>query len=305
MRKSLLCILTAALLLVSVATCFAQDTNYKFGILMGPGSKDQQFKVIFSKIIEYVGETEKLDFELIWYMEEDKLLSDAKEGVLDYIYTKKADPFFALMEDYGYVPFLGISLFGKKAVGICLYGIGEHKITGLESLKGLHLVTYAARDGYFPLRNLLGDDFESIFSKITLSNAGMDSLDYITSGKADLAFVHQMNVESLKSFNPTLYKKFKQLLCTTAQPSPSILHSKTAPPELTKKITEIMESAYNADFMKTYKNLMKTAKIRFFEVKPEDFPETMKLYRHARASGWEKDYQAFIKKYEDTIIESK
>lgn len=294
MKKAIAVAIVAAMIAVSTVATFAADT-YNFGVYMGPDERDQQLKTVLGAVVKYVAELEKVDMQLKWYNDEKAFTDDAAKGVLDFAYTKNTDPFFLLATKLGYEPILGVSLFDKKTARMCLYSSSDTKITGIDKMKGLRLATYREHDGYYPLRKMFGDKLlDGLFKEVKMNSNGMASLDMLAKKEVDLALVHEMNVFSLKLFNPAMTSKLTELVCSEAAVQPGIMKHKNAPTLLVNRLSSVMESAHTSETLKPYRSLMKTTKIRFFPVTIKDFDPLIKLYTDAAKSGWDKDYEKWL-----------
>ncbi len=292
MNKMLIIILIGLSSLTAANVVDAAE-YYRFGVFMGANERDQQLKPILETVMKYISETEKATVELKWYDDEKEFLAQAEKQELDFGYTKKTDDFIALV-DYGYIPFLGISLFGEKQAKTCLYSTVGAKVTNMNSMKGLRLVTYKDRDGYYPLRKIIGDRLNGFFSEVKLSNSGLESLALLSRGEVDLALAVDSNVLSLKIFNPSLMKKINELVCAKPMYPAGIVRNRKTPPALINKIASIMENANKSEVLKPYRNMLKTTKIKFFPITKKEYEDVFKLYSDAEANGWNKDYVKWI-----------
>ncbi len=292
MKKILILIFILSVSVIAVRGARAADT-YRFGVFMGENERDQQLKPILETIMKYISDTENMTVELKWYDDKKEFLSHAEKQELDFGYTKKTDDFVALL-GYGYTPFLGISLFGEKEAKTCLYATTDAKISNVSSMKGLRLVTYKDRDGYYPLRLIIGDKVNGFFSEVKPSNSGLESLNMLSRGEADLALAVDTNVKSLKMFNPSLLKKINELACIKPMYPAGIVRSKKTPSVLIDKIASLMENANKSEVLKPYRNMLKTTKISFFPVTRKEYEEVLKLYSDAAAAGWDKDYVKWV-----------
>lgn len=283
----------AAWAVFSVFSAGAEKAGYSFGIFMEL-DKDQQFKTIFTEALGYIAKTENIDINMKWYTGEKEFLQAAGKGGMDFAYSKKHDPFIALITLYGYEPFLTTSLFGKKTIKICIYANNKQKVTNIESLRGLRLITYATSDGYYPLRKLIGEKPQDFFSSVTTSTIGIESLSMISAGKADIALAYDTNADSLKVVNPVLAKSVNALVCGEPHYAPAMVRAKNVPEPIISKIQTFMEDADNMEALKKYRGVMKTTKIRFVIVSRKDYEPLIALYDEAQKKGWDKEYEKWI-----------
>lgn len=294
-RFLLTLLITILLFSLSSVCVFAQET-YKIGILVNDSQQDQQLKVMLGDMLEFLSNSDKDNIEPVWFSESAAFLEAAKKNELDFAYTKEYDPFIVLVKEYNYTPLVTATFFGKKKLRCCMYASKESGIKGAGDIKGLRMMTYRTQDGYYPLRQLLGDTKpEEFFSELMASDAGAASLGALLEGKTDLAWVYEGNLEAMKLGNPAILKKITELMCSDAEYNAALSYRKGVSPEFVEKVRNIMLNAHSSDALQKYKPLIAKTKLRFAPVTAADFKGVFDMYEKAAKNGWVKDHEKWLK----------
>lgn len=283
-----------AVFFFSCATVSAQQA-YRIGILVNDSTQDQQLKVMLSDMLDYLSKSNSDSITPVWFSSEDKFIEAAKKNELDFAYTKEYDSFIVLIKDLGYTPLVTATFFGKKKMRCCMYASKDSGIKSADDIKGKRMMTYRTKDGYYPLRKLLGDTKpEDFFSQLIPSDAGAASLSAILDGKVDLAWVYEGNLYAMKLGNPSLVKNITELMCSDAEYNSALSYRKGVPMEFVEKVREIMENAHSSDVLQKYKPLIAKTKLRFTSVTTDDFKSIFDMYENAVKNGWDKDHAKWL-----------
>ncbi len=290
--RALLVAMTMTLLVVSSAATRAEDgRKYIFGIMVSSSKQDAQLKQIFTDVIDFVAAAQGVDIETRWYTKGEEFLAAAKNKELDFAYTKLYDPFVDLVFKYNYIPISSISVFGKKTMRICLYVPAEMDVKSVDDLKGKRLITYARKDGYYPVRGLLGEKPQDFFSEIGVSNGGNYAIEKMLKGETDAVMAYDINVDFLGMSNPAVAKKIKEVFCSRELVNTAITHAEGVPDAMLMQLIDIMKHARRHEALKRYRPLMAATKIGFFPVKKKNYYGVRDFYKKGKDAGWDKEFE--------------
>lgn len=295
--KKLVFMIIVLFLAAALPVAARAQEHYKFGMIMGRSSRDQGLKPIFVDLFKYVAQDLGVDIELSWFNDNDKFLKAVESKELDIAYAKEFDIFFEMVRTYKYKPLMTATAFGATESKVCLYSKSDKNYTSLEGMKGLTLLAYYTKDGYYPLRQLLGGNKpEEFFSKMLPSLSGADSLNRLLAGEADLAFVYDNNIDLLKIGNPSIVKQLKELVCSPPFSNAGIVVNPESkiPQKTIDNIVKIIGEAHKSEALKNYRDMMKRMKIKFLPITMKDYDSMFKLYDEAAKKGWDKDLQKWI-----------
>ena len=296
MKKSFLMMISMALALSFAVSAAAQE-NYRFGMIMGRGNRDQGLKPVFEDLFKYVAQAKGVNIDLKWFSDQDAFLKAVESKELDIAYAKEYDLFYEMVKEYKYKPVMTATAFGAKESQVCMYSRGDRNFKSIDEMKGTTILSYYTKDGYYPLRQLLGGKKpEEFFSKMLPSLTGADSLNRLIAGEADLAFVYDNNISLLEMGNPTVAKKLKEIVCSPPFSNAGIVVNPDSkiPEAMLKDIVAIISEAHKSEALKKYRSMMKQMKIKFLPITMKDYEPMFKLYDEAGRKGWDKDLEKWV-----------
>lgn len=288
-----------ALLLVFAATAAAMsrialaedEAEYTFGIMLSSSKQDAQLKQIFSDVIDFVAQAQGVRMETRWYTHSDRFLAAAAKKELDFAYTKQYDSFYELVFKQHYIPISSISVFGRKQMKLCLYTPEEMNVKTFRDLEGKRLITYPRMDGYYPLRELLGEKPQDFFSSIEVTTGGNYALDRMLDGEADAVLAYDINVDFLGLTNPSVAKRIKDIFCSVELVNTGITHAEGVPDSILTELIDIMKHARRHEALKQYRPLMNATKISFFPVSEKHYNDVKVFYEKGAAEGWDREFE--------------
>ncbi len=288
-----------ALLLVVLSLCAAPCAlarTYSAGILLRTsGHFDAQIKAIWKEFLPILSKRLNIPISLHFFTKDKDFEKALAQGHLDMVFAFSWDS-MPVIEKRGYQPFLGLSIQGSRNAVGCLYVPSNSTATTLADLKGKRVTAYDQMTVYFQLRELVRTRPEVFFGFLKPNQSGQGSLYALALGQTDAAFVYSYNIPFLQRTNPGPLKKVKRFACHNAGiVFPPIYKHKNLPPDIAKKIAAEIVQVHSNPAYARFHPLLRMGGFKFVATQPADYTRLHNLLKNARAQGWEKDFNQWLK----------
>ncbi len=302
MKKVLLMIiLTASLAFSFSPAAGAEDKTYIFGMRLAFATEiDAQNKTIFTDVIKAFSNTHGFKVDFKWFNTEEDFLASFRKRELDFFYSPTRDYLYSILSDPAYEPFIIPYMLNRKSNASCLYVNKDGKYKNLSDLRGTHIIIPPYKYDYFVLWSLLNEKPDDFFKSFTSSRNPMSSVYSLAMNTTDSILAGDNGVEFMKVNNPGPTKKILPLKCGEQYLYPPAMAKKTVPDEIKTKLTKFLINALKEESLKKYRPLVKTYKIGFAETNADEYKPFVALYKKALKSGWDKDFQYWVKTVKNT-----
>lgn len=294
MKKTLIALYAALLLVAAAAPVRAEKQGYSFGVYWDAGSKlNTNFSIIAKDITKAFSKTEKVQLSNLYYNNLDSFLDDIGTRKLDFIYANTEDDFL-LATIYGYKPFAAISLFGKDKAGYCLYVKKDGPIADVNGLAGKKIVTYPQLTAYAMLRKLINAAPEKTFGGLSTTTDAFASADALVSGAADAVFLLETNVDYFDQVNPGTSGAMRKLACAEPLNFMPLMASPEVSADMLKRTETFYSNLHNNEVLVKYRPLIKQIGFKIIPVSEADYKSFFDLYESSMSQGWDKDFETWM-----------